>query len=156
MSWLLKLKSIGLRREWTSKFERVQLPGFSPPIQMCLWGECLMDQKCQYMVWPPFAWCSATHLFCIVDCGLWNVDPLLFNGCAKLLDIGSKWNTLSHTPIQSIVHTRVKTLTLSMPIACSLKTCNICGIVLCNRTAHFRVAFYCDQARAHLCTNHTV
>ncbi|KAL0165073.1 hypothetical protein M9458_040826, partial [Cirrhinus mrigala] len=23
----------------------------------------------------------------IVDCGLWNVGPLLFNGCAKLLDI---------------------------------------------------------------------
>ncbi len=24
----------------------------------------------------------------VVDCGLWNVGPLLFNGCAKLLDIG--------------------------------------------------------------------
>ena len=23
----------------------------------------------------------------VVDCGLWNVGPLLFNGCAKLLDI---------------------------------------------------------------------
>ena len=23
-----------------------------------------------------------------VDCGLWNVVPLLFNGCTKLLDIG--------------------------------------------------------------------
>ncbi len=22
-----------------------------------------------------------------VDCGLWNVGPLLFNGCAKMLDI---------------------------------------------------------------------
>ncbi len=38
----------------------------------------------------------------VVDCGLWNVDPLLFNGCAKLLDIGRKWNTLSNTQIQSI------------------------------------------------------
>ncbi len=26
----------------------------------------------------------------VVDCGLWNVGPLLFNGCAKLLDIGRK------------------------------------------------------------------
>ncbi len=24
----------------------------------------------------------------VVDCGLWNVGPLLFNGGAKLLDIG--------------------------------------------------------------------
>jgi hypothetical protein len=34
-----------------------------------------------------------------VDCGLGNVVPLLFNGCAKLLDIGGNWTTLS---IQSI------------------------------------------------------
>ncbi len=37
----------------------------------------------------------------VVDCFLWNVGPLLFNGCAKLLDIGRNWNTL-YTPIQSI------------------------------------------------------
>ncbi len=38
----------------------------------------------------------------VVDCGLCNVGPLLFNGCEKLLDIGRNWNTLSYTPIQSI------------------------------------------------------
>ncbi len=38
----------------------------------------------------------------VVDCGLWNVGPLIFNGCAKFLDIGRNWNTLSYTPIQSI------------------------------------------------------
>ncbi len=38
----------------------------------------------------------------VVDCGLWNVGPLLFNGCVKLLDIGRNWNTLSYTPILSI------------------------------------------------------
>ncbi len=38
----------------------------------------------------------------VVDCGLWNVDPLLFNGCVKLLDIGRNWDTLSYMPIQSI------------------------------------------------------
>jgi hypothetical protein len=36
-----------------------------------------------------------------VDCGLWNVVPLLFNGCAKLLDIGGNWNTLSYTSLDS-------------------------------------------------------
>ncbi len=38
----------------------------------------------------------------VVDCGLWHVGPLLFNGCAKLLDIGRNWNMLSYMPIQSI------------------------------------------------------
>ncbi len=42
---------------------------------------------------------------------------------------------------------------VSMPIARSLKTCDICGIVLCDKTAHFRVAFYCGQPKAHLCNN---
>ncbi len=38
----------------------------------------------------------------VVDCGLWEVGPLLFNGCVKLMDIGMNWNMLSYTPIQSI------------------------------------------------------
>ena len=37
-----------------------------------------------------------------VDCGLWNVVELPFNGCAKLLDIGGNWNTLSYMFIHSI------------------------------------------------------
>ncbi len=43
---------------------------------------------------------------------------------------------------------------VSMPIARSLKTFDICGIVLCDKTAHFKVAFYCGQA--HLCNNRGV
>ncbi len=42
------------------------------------------------------------RVYQVVDCGLWNVGPFLFNGCVKLLDIGRNWNTLSYTPIQSI------------------------------------------------------
>ncbi len=46
---------------------------------------------------------SPSHrIYQVVDCCLWNVGPLLFNGCAKLLDIGRNWNTLLYTPIQSI------------------------------------------------------
>ncbi len=63
-------------------------------------------QKCQCLVWPPFVSCSATHLLHIVDqvvdCGLCNVGSLLFNGGAKLLDIGRNWNMLSYTLIRSI------------------------------------------------------
>ncbi len=46
---------------------------------------------------------SASHrVDQVVDCGLWNVGLLLFNGCTKLQDIGRNWNTLLYTPIQSI------------------------------------------------------
>ena len=38
----------------------------------------------------------------------------------------------------------------------SLKTWDICGIVLCVKTAHFRVAFYCPQHKVHLCNDHAV
>ena len=38
----------------------------------------------------------------VVDCGLWYVGPLLFNGHVKLLDIGRNRNMLSYMPIQSI------------------------------------------------------
>ncbi len=57
---------------------------------------------------PVSIWCDqhlphAVHrVDQVVDCGLWTVGPLLFNGCTKLLDIGRNWNTLSYTPIQSI------------------------------------------------------
>ena len=37
-----------------------------------------------------------------IDCVLWNVVPVLFNGCSKLLNIGGNWNTLLYTAIQSI------------------------------------------------------
>jgi hypothetical protein len=39
---------------------------------------------------------------------------------------------------------------VGMPIAHSIKTC---GIVLCDKTAHFRVAFYCHQHKVHLCND---
>ncbi len=43
-----------------------------------------------------------------------------------------------------------------MTIAHSLKIYDICGIVLCDKTAHFRVASYCGQPKPHLCNNHAV
>ncbi len=45
---------------------------------------------------------------------------------------------------------------VSMPIACSLKNFNICVIVLFDNIAHFIVAFYCGQTKAHLCNNRAV
>ncbi len=51
--------------------------------------------------------CNTSHLHRVdqvVDCVLLNVGPLLFNGCAKLLDIGRNWNTLSYTPIPNMLN----------------------------------------------------
>jgi hypothetical protein len=31
-----------------------------------------------------------------------------------------------------------------------------CGIVLCDKTAHFKLAFYCPQHKVHLCNDHAV
>ncbi len=45
---------------------------------------------------------------------------------------------------------------VSIPIAHSLKTCVICGIVLCDKTSNFRVALYCGQHKAHLFNNQAV
>ena len=58
-----------------------------------------MDQKTrQYLVCLMQRDTSPLHrVDQAVDCGMWNVVPLLFNGCAKLLDIGGNWNTLSYT-----------------------------------------------------------
>ncbi len=50
----------------------------------------------------------------VVGCGLWNVGPLIFNGCAKLLDIGKNWNTLLYTPIQTIPNMLNGTCPVSM------------------------------------------
>ena len=56
-----------------------------------------MDLKpSKYLVWPTFASGRVTHLLHI------ELIKLLFNGCAKLPDIGGNWNMLSYTLIQSI------------------------------------------------------
>jgi hypothetical protein len=43
-----------------------------------------------------------------------------------------------------------------MATARSLKTGDICGIALCDKTAHFRMPFYCPQLKVHLYNDHIV
>ncbi len=45
---------------------------------------------------------------------------------------------------------------VSMPIARSPQNLQHLWHVLCDKTAHFKVAFYCGQPKAHLCNNHAV
>uniref|UniRef100_A0A8C7LBU1 G-protein coupled receptors family 1 profile domain-containing protein n=1 Tax=Oncorhynchus kisutch TaxID=8019 RepID=A0A8C7LBU1_ONCKI len=51
-----------------------------------------------------FSSCSSSsrRVYQAVDCGLWNLVPLLLNGCVKILDIGENWNMLLYTSIQCI------------------------------------------------------
>jgi hypothetical protein len=44
----------------------------------------------------------------------------------------------------------------SIPIAHYLKAGELCGIVLCDKTAHFRMAIYCPQHKVHHSNDHAV
>jgi hypothetical protein len=59
--------------------------------------------------------------------------------------------TTEKCTFNSVVTALVDIPAVSMPIACTLKTCDNCGTVLCDKTAHFNVAFYCPQHKVHLC-----
>ncbi len=67
-----------------------------------------------------------------------------------------KWLMVKKLTFNSWATALVDIPAVNMPIACSHKTCDICGIVLCDKTAHFKMAFYCGQPKAHLCNNHAV
>ena len=65
---------------------------------MYLSNKKVVDQKTSpYLVWPLFASCSATHLDQAIDCGLWNVVPLFFNGCCE---VAGYWQELEHVVMQ--------------------------------------------------------
>ncbi len=66
----------------------------------------------------------------VVDCGLWNVGPLLFNGSVKLMDIGRNRNTLSYTPTQQHPkHAQWVTCLVSMLVMQELGCFQLPGIV---------------------------
>ena len=44
--------------------------------------------------------------------------------------------TLDHLTLNSLATALVDSSAVSRPIACSLKTCDICGIVLCDKIAY--------------------
>ncbi len=64
--------------------------------------------------------------------------------------------TQKHFHTFQVWKTLVDIPAVNMPTARSLKTCDNCGIVLCDKTAHLRVTFYCGQPKTHLRNNHAV
>ncbi len=53
-----------------------------------------------------------------------------------------RWLMIEKCTFNSQATALVNIPAVSMPIARSLKTCDICDIVLCDKTAHFRGTFY--------------
>ena len=124
-------------------------------------------------------WCVYGHIQSILILNT-NIRATSYNSLGPNLWISHDWATAQPCPPQTMPQTKkpdveglgwcgymwsvvvrpvghiAKFSTTTMPIARSLKTWDICGIVLCDKTAHFRVAFYCPQHKVHLCNNHCV
>ena len=85
----------------------------------------------------------------VVTCSLWLLGQLdvLPNPLKCLL----RWLMVEKWTLNSWATALVGIPALSMPNAHSLKICDICGIVLCDKTEHFRMAFNCGQPKAHPC-----
>ncbi len=65
----------------------------------------------------------------VVDCGLWDVGPLLFNSCAKLLDIVRNCNAVVYTDPEHHKHAQWVTCGLSMLAMEELGCFQLPGIV---------------------------
>ncbi len=92
---------------------------------------------------------------------LWLHEVCSYDGLCIMLDIMPNslkrlWRRLmlEKLTFNSWATALVGIPAVSMPITHSLKICDICGIVLCDK--NLRVAFYCGQPKAHLCNNHAV
>jgi hypothetical protein len=83
---------------------------------------------------------------------LWGRLDILTNSLKRCWT----WLMVDKWRLNSLATALVDIPAVSMPIVWSLKTWDICGIRLCDKTAHFRVAFYCPQHKLHLCNDHAV
>ena len=70
-------------------------------------------------------------------------------GCDSLK---RRWRRLM---VEKLTYNYLPTALVDIPAACQLHApSKICGIVLCDRNAHFRVAFCCAPHKVHLCNDH--
>ncbi len=108
------------------------------------WSQTILDVRMLYV--EVLGWCGYT----------WSAVVRSVGCTAKFSETPWRWLMVEKLLFNSWATALVDIPAVSMPIACSLKTCDICGIVLCDKTEHFRVVFYCGQPKAHLCNNHAV
>ncbi len=129
---------------WDSFWQFVQKSLCQPIVAAAVQVVCLR-QSWRWKCWMWRSWAG------VVTRGLklWGQLDVLPNSLKCLW----RWLMVEKWTFNSRSTVLVDIPAVRMPIACSLKTCNICGIVLCDKTAHFRVAFYCVQPKSHLCNN---
>ncbi len=96
------------------------------------WSQTILDVKMLDV--EVLGWCGLR---------LWGRLDVLPNYLKRLW----RWLMVEKWLLNSWATALVDIPAVSMPIARSLKICNICGIVLCDKTEHFRVAFYCGQPK---------
>ncbi len=113
-----------------------------PIVAAAVRGACLKNWRWRSWRWRWWRWRS----WAVVGTRglrLWGRLDVLPNSlkCLWRRLIVEKWT------LNSRATALVDITAVSMPIACSLKTCDICGIVLCDKTAQFRVAFCCGQPK---------
>jgi hypothetical protein len=81
---------------------------------------------------------------------LWNCLGVLPNSQKQ----SWRWLMVEKWTLNNLATALMDIPAVSMPIARPLKTWDIRGIVLCDKTSHCRVAFYCPQH--NLCNDHAV
>jgi hypothetical protein len=78
---------------------------------------------------------------------------LRLGGQLDVLPISLKQSLVEKLTLNYLATALVDILSVSMPIAHSLKT----SVALCcDKTTHFRVSFYCPQHKVDLCNDHAV
>ena len=123
-----------------------------------------------YWLWPveccptPLQWlCVVVEYWRELEHAVIHIDPELpkhaqWVTCLVIrpLEWYWRWLMVEKWTFNSLATVLVDISAVCMPIARSLKTWDICGIMLCDKNAHYRVAFYCPQHKVHLCNDHAV
>ncbi len=152
----------------TTNCSQVETPMWTTRMQMSL-PETVSDSLCRNSLVMQTDCCSS----CPVDWSQTILEVKMWRSWAGVVTRGLRlcgrldvlpnslkrlwrWLMVEKWTFNSWATALVDIPAVSMAIARSLKTCYICGIVLYDKTAHFRVAFYCGQSKAHLCNNHAV
>ncbi len=156
LRWRTAVRSIPRWGQWVGRWASLrhfltvcaEILWLCKPIVAAAFQVAGLRQSCRWRCWMWRSWDGVV----IRGLQLWGRLDVLPNFLKRLWRqlMEEKWT------FDSWATALVDIPAVSMPIARSLKTFDICGIVLCDKTAHFRVVFYCVQSKAHLCNNHAV
>ena len=139
-------------RQWTSG-TRHGISAFKFPLIQC------NSVRCPSLMPAHNPTATMGHSVHNVDISKRHTRGLRLRGRLDVLPNSQKWYgrmlMVDKLTLNSLATALVDILAVSMQTALS-KTWEICGIVLCDKTAHFRVAFCLSQHKVHLCNDNAV